>query len=276
MKKDSIFTGNLKLKEASNNPIYAGVGFRFGDRGTHTSRTMMFEELKVLLRECPREATRSDYETAVIEDNCLQKKTLATRKLSQQRLSELYGLDSSVVLFRILRLLWYGDEKGQPLLALLITVSRDPLLRITAPVIMEMGCGEELARQKMTDILRDGTHGRFNDNVLDKVVRNTASSWTQSGHLKGRGRKVRQLVQPTPAVTAYALLLGYILGLRGDSLFSTLWSRLLDVTADELRNLAVDAKRLGFLDLSQLGGVTEISFTRLLTEEERRLIHGTN
>jgi hypothetical protein len=88
--------------------------------------------------------------------------------------------------------------------------------------------------------------------------------------------KYRQKVNPTPIVTTYALLLGYILGARGNGLFSTFWAKVLDTPTEELVSLATDAKRLGFLDLSQAGGVVEVSFTRMLTEDERLLIHGTN
>jgi len=35
-------------------------------------------------------------------------------------------------------------------------------------------------------------------------------------------------------------------------------------------NLAMDARRLGFLDMSQSGGVVEVTFSRLLTPDERR------
>ncbi|MBW1706863.1 MAG: hypothetical protein JRJ86_17165 [Deltaproteobacteria bacterium] len=136
--------------------------------------------------------------------------------------------------------------------------------------------GEELVRQKITEALSKSVENRFNENTLDKVVRNTSSSWTQSGHLTGRGRKYRQKVNPTPIVTAYALLMGYILGARGSGLFNTLWAKVLDTPAEELVSLATDAKRLGFLDLSQAGGVVEVSFTRILTEDERQLIHGTD
>jgi hypothetical protein len=128
----------------------------------------------------------------------------------------------------------------------------------------------------VTQALSQGIENRLNESILDKVVRNTSSSWTQSGHLTGRVRKYRQMVNPTPIVTAYALVLGYILGARGNGLFNTLWAKVLDTPHEELVSLATDAKRLGFLDLSQAGGVVEISFARLFTEDERHLIHGTN
>jgi hypothetical protein len=146
---------------------------------------------------------------------------------------------------------------------------------VTATPVLQMHSGEELMRQILTDALRQSVENRLNDSTLDTVVRNTSSSWTQSGHLTGRVRKYRQKVNPTPVVTAYALLLGYILGARGSGLFKTLWAKVLDTPAEELISLATDAKRLGFLDLSQADGVVEVSFTRMLTEDERLLIHGT-
>ena len=126
------------------------------------------------------------------------------------------------------------------------------------------------------DILNKCTGSRFNEATIDKVVRNTASSWTQSGHLEGRTFKIRRSVTPTPAVATFALLMGYILGARGDVLFETLWAKILDVSKEELIQIATDAKRFGYLDIKASGGIVDVSFHRLLTEEERRLIHGAN
>ncbi|RKX66067.1 MAG: hypothetical protein DRP42_03825 [Tenericutes bacterium] len=276
MKDDPIFKGNTHLLKSENSKPWIKAGFRIGDIGTHTSRTIMFKELELLLSDQEPNASRNDYVSAIVEQNCLGKRTVSTRKLSCQRLNELYGLDPSIILFRILRYFWNVDENGRPLLSFLSALARDPLLRVTSTPVLQMIPGEELVRQKLTEALRNSVENRFNESTLDKVVRNTSSSWTQSGHLKGRGRKYRQKVNPTPVVTAYALLLGYILGIRGNGLFNTLWAKILDTPAEELVSLATDAKRLGLLDLSQAGGVVEVSFTRMLTDDERQLIHGTN
>ena len=273
MVTDPIFLGGI-----SQLPFLGDekVGFRFGDKGTHTSRTMMLDELKGLLRLAGSEATRAEYRSLIVDDNCLGKRTSATRRLTDQRLSELYALDGGVILFRVMRRLWADDQRGQPLLALLMVLARDPLLRFTAMPILRLRPGEELGRQALTDALNRGTGSRFNEAVLDKVVRNASSSWTQSGHLEGRSRKSRRAVSPTPAAVAFALVLGYAMGARGAVLFETLWAKALDAGADELIYLALDAKRTGYLDLKVSGGIVEISFSRLLTDEERRLIHGTD
>ena len=236
----------------------------------------MLDELSSLLRQCPPGATRADYVRALVEENCLGKQTQSTRKLSLQRLTELYGVDPAVPLFRLLRVFWNADEKAHRQLALLAALARDPLLRATAPVVFGEEPGDELARQQMTDALAQAVAGRLNDATLDKVVRNTASSWTQSGHFEGRGRKRRRKVEPSPASTAFALLLSFLMGSRGTNLFETVFSRALDRDVNELTFLAMDAKRLGFLDIKSGGGLTVISFGGTLNEQEKQLSHGTH
>ncbi len=252
------------------------VGFRLGQKGTHTSRTMMFSELEALLAACPIDSSHDRYFSAVVDENTLGKRTAATRRLSAQRLSELYGLDPLILLFWIFRMFWGVDKEGKPLLALLLVLARDPLLRGTAGCVLQMRLQEELGRQSLTDAVQNAVGDRLNGSTVDKVVRNAASSWTQSGHFSGRSRKYRRRVSATPACLAFALFLGYALGMRGEGLLRSMWVRILDVSADEAIGLAVDAKRLGFLDMSRGGGVTEISFARLLTDDEKGLIHGTD
>lgn len=252
------------------------LGFHFGDKGTHTSRTIMLDEISTLLRVSKPDAVRADYVKALVDDNCLGKRTLSTRRLSLQRMTELYALDAGVPLFRLLRQFWYADEKAHGQLALLVSVARDPLLRATCPVVLTMSAGEEIARQRFTDAIRDAADGRLNDATLDKVVRNAASSWTQSGHFDGRSRKKRLAIEPTPVSAGFALVLGYMLGLRGHSLFESLFARVLDRDENALTFLAMDAKRLGLLDIKSGGGMTVVSFDAILTEKEKRLIHGTH
>ena len=166
-------------------------GFRSSERGTHTSRTIMLDELSQLLDAAPGEASRRDYAQAVMEGNCLGKRTAATRKHSLQRLTELYGLDARLLLFRVLKRLWGRHEASRPLLALLLALARDPLLRASARAVVATPFGHELGRQAMKDALSGIVEGRLNDATLDKVVRDASSSWTQSGHLRGRGRRRR-------------------------------------------------------------------------------------
>ena len=257
-------------------PAAIAFCFRSGQIGTHTSRTIMLEDATALFSACPRNAARAEYREEIMAHNCLGKRTISTRKASDQRLSEIYALDPGVPLFRIMRGFWDNDERGRPLLAALLALARDPLLRFSAEPILRSSAGEQVPRQRFTEAIARATGGRFNESILDKIVRNVGASWTQSGHLSGRSHKIRCAVQPTPHVTAFALLQGFILGGRGRALFQTLPARALDAPFSTLVELAQDAKRLGLLDLKVSGEVIEITFPALLTDEERRLAYGKN
>jgi hypothetical protein len=194
------------------------AGFRFGARGTHGSRTIMLRELTELFAAVPPGANRSDHTAAIVDENALGKPTYTTRLASRQRLIEMYSLDPRLSLFRVLRHLWRVDPGGRPLLAMLAALARDPLLRTTAAPILGLATGEELVRSQFAAVIRAAVGSRLNDAVLDKVARNAASSWAQSGHLKGRVRKIRRRVVPTPGAAAMALWLGHIEGRAGLSL----------------------------------------------------------
>jgi len=103
----------------------------------------------------------------------------------------------------------------------------------------------------------------LSDATLDKVIRNAASSWSQAGHLSGRTFKIRRRVIPTPAAVAFALYLGAALGFRGDELLTSGWIKALDCIPSQALNLAIEAKRLGLLDLRVAGDVFDLNLDRL-------------
>lgn len=247
------------------------LGFRAGDKGTHSSRTMMLAELSALFATCTPECSREDYFTAAINDNALGKATASTRRLTVQRLSELYALDRAIPIFRALRRFWDLDVGGQRLIALLVCLARDPLLRCSVPSVLNLREGQNFDRDAMKDAVSKTVRDRLNDSILDKVVRNAASSWTQSGHLAGRTFKKRRLVRPTRGPVALALFLGYLQGIRGPGILQTFWCRVLDAPPAELSRIAATASMLGGLRFRQAGDVVDVSFPSLvsLTEMER-------
>ena len=230
----------------------------------------MLDELRMVLASAPAEASRADYVAAIVEHNCLAKPTSATRVLSAQRLCELYALDPGVPLFRVMRSLWRLDERGQPLLALLVALARDPLLAATAPAVVPLKGGDEFARGPMRQALRNAVGIRLNNDTLDKVARNAASSWSQAGHLVGRTFKVRRPVQPTFATVALALLLAYTCGSRGEALLESDWLKAIDCHPSQARALAIDAKRHGLIDLRMAGQVIDVDFDRIDPWKVRR------
>jgi len=256
----------IEIKVGPNPRSYRehdGIGFRRGAVGTHTSRTMMLAELTTLFDTVPATAASHEIGAAIKQANCLGKATTSTRRLTNQRLSELYSLDPAVSLYRVLRRLWAIDPAGRPLLAFLCAIARDPLLAASASAVIPLPIGNEFARSPMKDAIRAAVHDRLNESILDKVVRNAASSWTQGGHLVGRTIKKRASVVATPGVVAFALYLSQAAGFHGQQIFTSGWAKLLDADASALKLLALDAKRAGLIDLRIAGDVFDISFNRL-------------
>lgn len=251
------------LTDPSQVKLAERAGLRFGQIGTHTSRTMMLEELRLALDFVPSSGARADYQRAIIDSNCLGKTTAATRRSSFQRLSELYGLDWAVPAFRALRKLWDLDKDVRPQLAVLAAVARDPLLAATSAAVLSLAPGEILPRDAMRGALQNVVGSRLNDAILDKVCRNAASTWTQAGHLEGRTFKRRRLVSASPVSAAYAMYLASVSGVAGVDVFSSPWMRVLDLDPSRARELAFEAKRLGLIDLRIAGDIIELNLARL-------------
>ncbi len=224
----------------------------------------MLGELSDLFHALSPEARREDYANAIVDENVLGKPTLAARQSVRQRLTELYGLDPSLAVFRTLRHVWDADPPGRPLLAMLCALARDPLLRSTAPPVLALAEGETLDRAAFAAHIREATGSRFNDAVLAKVAKNAASSWRLSGHLSGSaGRYARRAIRPTPGVAAFALWLGQAEGLAGLPLLDCRWALVLDVRGEAMLVWAMEAGRRGLIHVRAAGDVVEIDTAKL-------------
>jgi hypothetical protein len=242
-------------------------GFVLDGLGAHGSRTIMLKELKLLLAACSPTTDIEGYRSAILIDNVLLKQTESTRKESFRRLRELYGLNPECLLFRALRTLWDQGSEAKPLLAFLCATARDPMLRASAGVVLNTPLESLVTAQMISQSIDDQFPDRLNPTSLANIGRHAASSWTQSGHLQGRTKKMRSRAQSHPTSVAYALLLGYLCGERGEALFHTLWAQLLDAPLHTLREQAILASQQGWLEYRHAGDVTEVSFRYLLNEE---------
>ena len=260
--------------ESPPTTLPAELGFRSGARGTHTSRTMMLSELTSVLGATPKRASLEEYRAAITEENVLAKKTASNRRLTAQRLSEVYGLDAAVHLFRHLRFFWELDDEGRPLLACLCANARDPLLRMTAPRVLLASVGDIVTSAELEESVEASAPSRFSETTRKRIAQNSLASWTQSGHLSGRRVKKRRHPVVTAANTAYALLLGYLSGSRGPMLFNTFWTGLLDAPTEDLHAMTAEASRREWLDYRRLGTVVEVSFNGLLTQREKEALNG--
>lgn len=235
-----------------------------GTSTAHTSRTLMVDELGALLFAVPKHAPASAYRDAVMADNVLLKRTIATRKKTLHSLRVLYGLEPDDVPFTAMRAFWELDPSGRPLLALLLAAVRDEALRASATVIINSRLNEELQPELFGEMVRETLPGRFSDKTLRSMGQNLAATWQKSSHLKGHKVKVRSKAACTPGAAAYALLLGSLSGERGIMLYGTLWAKLLDATEPELDALAFAASQRGWLSYRRMGDVLELNFRDFL------------
>jgi hypothetical protein len=234
--------------------------------GPSTSQTIMVSSLRRLLSVLPPDAAQSAYRSAVMDENVLAKATTSGREWAFRQLRRFYALNPQSLLFRALRDLWEHDPDAQPLLALLCALARDPVLRASASVIIGSAPGEVVTTSDFQAAIENRFPATYKENTLRTAAQNVASSWDQAGHLhqERRRSKVRTRVHSTSAATAYALMLGYLQGGRGQALFDTLWVRVLDQAPSHLLDLAAAASQQGMLEFRQAGGVIEVGFRQLL------------
>lgn len=251
----------------------ARFGFRFGRGGAHQARSMMLAELRLLFQHRPDDAaTSEELAAAVLQDNCLGKRSAQTRELTLRHLRSLYGLDPAIPVYRTLRYFWQRDPGGQPLLACLVAFVRDPVLRLSAPYILRCPQGESFDRTGLEQFLDAQSKGRFSKATLQSTAQNLAATWTHAGHLRGRVRKIRDSAVATPGSVSLALLLGYISGLRGQTLFESDYAKLLDCPLDCQYDLAQSASRAGWIVFKHSGSVVEVLFPSLLTAHEKEWV----
>jgi hypothetical protein len=197
----------------------------------------------------------------------LGRSTIEGRRRAVRYLRELYLLDPSRILFRALRDLWDEEPSARPLLAGLSAYARDPVFRASAGGVLPTAPGDPVTSDDLTRAVLGVFPNAYNASTAGKIGRNTGSSWTQTGHLTGRSRKVREDVTATPASAAYAMLLGHLDGDRGQALYETPWAQFLDADRHDMERLAGLAARRGYLEMKSAGGVVEVGFRHLLRDE---------
>ena len=245
----------------------ATFGLRIDPTGTHLSSTLKLEELRALLARPPKPVTVDEYRVAIVDQNLLGKPTATARRITFERLRELYGLDPDLLVFRALNDLWGADVNAQPLIALLCSTARDPILRAMTPFVLRLPIGATTTTHKLAEEADHQFPGKFVESSQKRLGRNVASSWEKAGLLSGRRTKKRVKPQARPTSLAYALLLGDLCGKRGHALFTTPWATMLDAPIHELKELAVAASRQGWIEYRASGDVVEVSFRHLMRDQ---------
>ena len=242
------------------------LGFRASGGGAHQSKTMMLLELEILLAAGP--LSPAERQRLVMEENILGKGSAAAKQSVLRQITNLYELGGSGPAPAGLVTLWEIEREARPILALLCALARDPLLRDSAGPVLTASLGAQVSWANIAATLAGLHPDRFSPAMLKSLAQNCASSWTQSGHLKGHRDKRRVRAQATPVAAAYAALLASLAGFGGPALIASPWMDVLDLSINERLAQLGRAEALGLLRVRAAGDVVEIVLDPLLARIE--------
>ncbi len=228
----------------------------------HMSRTLMISELIELFKSTERDSTLEDYHSAIVDNNCLQKNTVRTRKITYSNLKLLYALDPENNLFRLLRILYDKAPDELPQLAFLCGYCRDYILREADIYLQNISTGTKLPSDYFVNFISEKFPGRYSDASMHSMSRNLLASFYKTGHVGGNStNKARVLAKPGAAAVTFAATIAYAMGERGLFLADNEYTRALDCTKEEALSLLVDADAKGYIRLRLLGEVMDVQFT---------------
>lgn len=235
---------------------------------------MMLDDLRIVLAQVPASAPVAAYGQAIVDENILNKPTYSSRLKSSRHLLDLYGLDTTKPLFRVLRALAGQEPESLPQLAMICCFCREPQLRESFRLIERLRPGYELAREEMENHLEAAFPARYSPAMKKSLAKNVNTTWTDSDHLKGRNKKIRLSPKPTLAGTVYAMFAGYLYGLRGTLLVNSVFSTLVGAEPTQAISLLQAGSSRGWCRVRHAGDVLQIDFSPMLTPHEQELAHG--
>jgi hypothetical protein len=252
----------------------AFLGFKNGKSGTHAARSLMLPELTILMDDFNEQTSTANIIENIEVFNCLHKATTNSRKLTRRHLTDLYGFDDNICLFRRFRQLWNKSTEARPVLALQLALCRDPLLRVSMPLMLELQPGEILTRQHMEDQLEAYNPGGYSKASKTSFAQNINGSWTQAGFLQGKTKKIRAIPEVRIENVAFALFIAHLHGYEGQRSFQTNWVKILSTDIDDLYTKTQGASRHGHLRFKHASEVVEVTFPGWLTEQEKEVLNG--
>lgn len=237
-------------------------------RTIHTNRTLMFVELARVMDH----GIHDDRYLDSLNNNITNKATRTNQDKTTKLLIKLYGFKSEEPDFKAFTHFWQlSDQYERPVLALLLALSHDNLLKESISVVLGTPLGEKVEITRLEDNIEIHHPHRYSPKTLRSTAQNLASSWKQAGFITGKVKNIRTQPDITYTCISSAMLLAYLAGKRGEFILDSSWVMALGLNKDQIKTLAFEATKRDLLQYNSAGEVTSISFDHLL----RKLgIHG--
>ena len=229
----------------------------------HTSRTLMFAELYQVMNRGIEAANFDEVLMLNVANKLSNKNLLQTNAY----LRKLYGFDNSDVLFSCFRHYWkMADDSKKNILALLFAVNNDSLLSESVDLVVNSPVSEKISIERFEENIEKYHPGKYSANTRRSTAQNLASSWKQAGYIEGKMKNIRVKPQHNYLTVAFAFLLSYLNGDRGEYILMSKMVKALALEAGEIRDFIRQAATHDLLQYQYGGNVTVISFENQLNK----------
>jgi len=227
----------------------------------HTARTMMFLELSKVM---DFSVEKDNYQESM-SNNVFGKKSQDGIKTTSNFLTKLYGFNITNPMFCAFKYFWlacYNEERA--LVSFVFALNNDYLLQESISVVEISEPGHKVNIERFMENIEKYHPNRFTENTLCSVAQNIASSWKQAGFITGKVKNLRSVPEVTYKVVAFAMLLSYLRGERGDFIIQSNCIKALCLSETKIRDFAIEASKRDFLQYHFAGSVTSLSFDSLI------------
>jgi len=200
-----------------------------------------------------------------LHQNVINKATQSGISKTSRYLKSLYDFDLSKPGFKAFKHFWnISDEKEKPILAIIYAIGKDYLLAESITVLNNIKPGYKVSVEKLEENIESHYPQKYSDNTRRSLAQNIASSWKQAGFITGKIKNIRTQPDINYLVVAFAFLMAYLNGIRGDFILKSNWVKALSLDENTIRSLAIEASKRDLLQYQFAGNVTSITFTNLL------------
>ncbi len=217
----------------------------------------MFSELSQVM---DHGLERTDF-NEILDLNVTNKLSGSNLLKTNRYLKQLYVFDNNDLAFKYFKHYWMlvNNEK-KSIITLLFAISNDFLLGESIDVVIHTKIGERVSIETFDANIEKYHPGKYSANTRRSAAQNLASSWKQAGYMLGRVKNIRVKAEQDYHTVAFALLLSYLHGDRGEYILHSKWIRALALNTEELRDLIKEAAKRDLLQYQYGGNITVISF----------------